>query len=136
MKRALFTTITNVGYYETIREDAQETATNWTISRHARPGDDVLLYDDPGSEWLGSYFADMHSLRMLDRPIKRTDLRVAFPDWRYWKQPRSSVRVPDEYVEPLRTAISPDRHKASSIEGESGNLIDTMMRNLKEDGYV
>jgi hypothetical protein len=126
MARSLFTTSTNPAYYGSLVEDAAEQVTNWTISRHARPGDDVVLYvtapisaivavatvetepelcEDPRSEWLGKYFADMHSLRMLARPIERLSLRRAFYEWRYWKQPRQSVRVPDQYVEGLRALL-------------------------------
>jgi addiction module HigA family antidote len=39
-----FTTITNVGYYYSIIEDAQTGETVWTINKNARSGDTVLLY--------------------------------------------------------------------------------------------
>lgn len=128
MKR--WTTITNVGYYETIREDAGEGETNWTVSQHARRGDKVFLYvcapvsaivataivsempareDDPGSIWCGLYFADMHNLCMLENPITRADLLLKFPDWRYWKQPRSGIQVPKEYEAQLDRLLSNER---------------------------
>lgn len=122
-----WTTITNVGYYEIIQEDACDGETNWTINQHARRGDKVLLYvcapvsaivataivsetptrdDDPASTWHGLYFADMHNLCMVPRPITRADLLAEFPGWRYWKQPRSGVQVPREYESRLEHLLS------------------------------
>jgi hypothetical protein len=114
-----FTTITNVAYYETLKADAGEGDTNWTINRHAKRGGQVLLYvcapvsaivavaevsdspereDDPTSEFIGLYFSNMHGLRMLAEPITRNMLLAAFPAWGYWKQPRTGVKVPVEYT--------------------------------------
>lgn len=121
-----FTTITNPEFYDLIVADAKEHETDWTISRHARPGDRVLLYvtapiscvvaqafviseprleEDPASEFVGSYFADMDGLEMLTHPIARETLRKCFPDWGYWKQPRNSVEVPEEYLNHLDLLI-------------------------------
>lgn len=113
-----WTTITNVSYYETLKEDAGEGETTWSINRGARAGDQVLLYvcapvsaivaraelstapwldNDPTSEWFRTYFADMHGLRMLNHPLTRVALLHEFPDWGYWKQPRNSAKVPPEF---------------------------------------
>lgn len=126
-RRSLFTTITNAAFYEVLCEDAEGHQTNWTVNRNAKPGDEVLLYvcapvsaivafavietapelcEDPGSEWCGSYFADMHSLTMLEEPITRARLLAEFPGWKYWKQPRLSALVPPEFIEPLRRLIT------------------------------
>jgi hypothetical protein len=128
--RALFTTITNAAFYEVLREDAESHQTNWTVNRHAKPGDEVLLYvcapvsavvaigvietvpelcEDPGSEWFGSYFADIHSLVMLEVPLTRTFLCAEFPTWRYWKQPRLSCLVRPEYASRLRELLTSER---------------------------
>lgn len=116
--KSIYTTVSNAEFYDVLREDAEAGATNWTISKHARRGDKVLLYvcapvsaivavatvattperdDNLQSEWWGHYLADMDDLRMLDQPITRHALRERFPDWGYWKQPRNSVRVPEQY---------------------------------------
>lgn len=113
-----YVTPSNVAYYETLCEDAGAGESNWTISRHARRGDRMVLYicapvsalvavatiathpeldDDPSSEWYGHHFADVRDLRLLREPIKRVVLRMAIPDWRYFKQPRNCVAVPPQF---------------------------------------
>lgn len=122
-----FISPTNADYYETLREDAAEGETNWSVSKHTRRGDRILLYvcapvsavvaegfasedayldDDPGSEWFGKYFVEMHGLRMLERPVTRAELMARFPQWGYWKQPRACVRVPDAYRQDLERLVS------------------------------
>lgn len=122
-----FTTITNIAYYETLIEDAGEGETNWTINRNARRGDRVLLYvcapvsaivaiaevsdtpvqeTNPSSEWRGLYFSNMHGLRMLEKPITRAKLLVAFSTWGYWKQPRTGVQVPAEFIPTLNELLN------------------------------
>jgi len=125
--QAIFTTITNYDYYETLRIDAIEDAvTNWTINKNAKPGDIVLLYvcapvsavvatarvatipalcEDPQSAWFRKHFSDMDDLRLLALQIGRHNLLEDLPSWRYWKQPRNSVRVPDEFVPVMLYAI-------------------------------
>jgi hypothetical protein len=129
MVRAIYTTVSNSDFYETIRADAAQGETNWTVSRHAHIGDWVLLYvtapisaivawaivatepehvADPSSPWHNSYMADMHSLTMLAEPIKRGHWLTYFPEWRYWKQPRNSVRVPKEYESAVSRLLKVD----------------------------
>lgn len=119
-------TVTNVEYYEVLRDDAGEGETNWSVNRHTRRGDRILLYvcapvsavvatgyasedayleDDPQSEWFGKYFVDMHGLTMLDKPVTRAELIARFPEWGYWKQPRNCVRVPALYEAAVREMI-------------------------------
>lgn len=126
MMRATYITGTNPEFYDVLREDAAGSETTWTISRHARRNDRVLLYvcapvmaivaraimaedaalvDDPASEWHGHHMADMHSLTLLAEPVTRRELLAAFPAWGYWKQPRNSVRVPEAYGERLTGLI-------------------------------
>ena len=109
----IFTTITNFAYYESLKADSLEGNTEWTINKHAKIGDRVLLYvcaplsaivatavvceapyldEDVNSEWLGSYFAEMNQLTMLDAPIPRRHMLKIFPNWRYWT-PASEQRV-------------------------------------------
>lgn len=117
-----YSTVTNIGYYQAILDDSLEGETTWTINRHARPGDRVLLYvcapvsafvavaevsaapvleDDPHSEFRGKYFAEMHGLRLLETPLKRADLLALLPDYKYLKQPRQSVEIPPRIVDTL-----------------------------------
>lgn len=121
-----FTTITNVAYFHSIEADSVVGETLWTINKNARPGDTVLLYvcapvsaivataivsdmpyldEDVNSEFFGSYFAEMENLKLLDVKVTRHQLRQEFPDWRYWTQPRNSVRVPDEYLPKLEKML-------------------------------
>lgn len=115
-------TVTNQSYYETIRDDAAEGETNWTITRRASRGDKVLLYctapisaivaqaeiasapvrdEDPKSMWYGSWFSDMTGLRMVEPLLRRSSLLSTFPDWKYWKQPRLPTHVPEIYLPQL-----------------------------------
>jgi EVE domain len=117
-----YSTVTNIEYYQAILDDSLEGETNWTINRHARPGDRVLLYvcapvsafvavaevsaapvieEDPGSEFCGKYFAEMHGLRMLETPLKRSDLLAALPDFKYLKQPRQSIEIAPRFIDTL-----------------------------------
>ena len=119
-------TVTNVEFYEVLRDDAEAGETNWTVNRHARRGHRMLVYvcapvsavvavatlatdatqdEDPASEWFGYFLADMHSLRMLREPLKREYLRAIFPAWGYWKQPRNSVRVPEHFQSRLESLL-------------------------------
>ncbi len=124
---ALYTSITNYEYYDTLRADAHDDATtNWTINKAARRGDTVLLYvcapvsaivatarvsstpelcDNPQDPWFGKHFADMDNLRLLNLQIGRHNLLEDVPSWRYWKQPRNSIRVPDEFLPTMLYAI-------------------------------
>lgn len=113
-----FTTITNIGYYEDLKNDALEGNTEWTINKNAVVGDRVLLYvcapvssivataivcdepfvdEDVNSMWFGSWFAQMNELEMLNQLIPRRHLLATFPTWRYWTQPRNSILVAPEY---------------------------------------
>lgn len=122
-----FTTITNVGYYYSLIEDAKTGETVWTINKNARSGDTVLLYvcapvsaivataivsdnpfidNDINSEFFGSYFAEMENLSLLGEKLTRHNLREIFPNWGYWKQPRNSVEVPTIYKTELERILS------------------------------
>lgn len=126
MRKAIYITPSNQDFYELILEDAAAGETNWTISRHARRGDLILLYVcapissivavatvatdpvqdfDPRSAWIRHWLADMNELRMLKEPIPRTMLLERFPSWGYWKQPRNSVKVPDLYRDDLARIV-------------------------------
>jgi hypothetical protein len=126
MKRRIYTTITNQEFYELLKEGAEQGTTNWTINQNAQVGDIVCLYvkaptsaivavaiietkpelcENPQSPWFGSYFAEMHSLYMLTEPMTRDFLIEAFPIWRYWRQPRTSSRVPDPFVNRMADLI-------------------------------
>jgi len=63
------------------------------------------LCEDPQSAWFGKHFADMQDLRLLTLQIGRHNLLEDLPSWRYWKQPRNSIRVPDEFVAAMLYAI-------------------------------
>jgi hypothetical protein len=122
----IYTTITNSDYYQNLQDDSREGSTAWTINRHAKSGDLVLLYVcapvsaivataivvdepeqdlDPNSIWFKSYFAEMENLRMLKEPISRNALLKGFSSWRYWTQPRNSVAVPREYEGEIRRLV-------------------------------
>ena len=104
-----YTTISNKEFYEVLQEDAAAGETNWTVSKHCRPGDRILLYicapisaivavgilasdptedTDPTSIWFGHWLADITELRMLAEPLKRQNLIDEFPTWGYWRQAR------------------------------------------------
>jgi hypothetical protein len=95
----------------------------WTINSNCKPGDLVALYvkapvsaivatgtvatrpelcEVVKSEWYGSHFSEMHSIQMLTEPIPRQVLIDCFPLWRYWRQPRNSSRVPDQFQNQFR----------------------------------
>jgi hypothetical protein len=122
----LYTTVTNPVFYEDLVADSADGETNWSVSRHVRAGDLILLYvtapvsaivaaaeasddaaqdDDPKSPWFGHFFCDMHDLRMLARPVTRAELVTAFPNWGYWRQPRNSIRVPGEFAAALEALL-------------------------------
>ena len=123
MSRATFITVSHADYLGTLLEDSSAGGeSNWTLSRHARPGDRMLIYlkapvsaivawgrvssvplrlDEPDSPWFGHFCADIEALSMTPSRVSRDALLNAFPMWRYWMQPRTSVRVPDEYIERL-----------------------------------
>lgn len=127
MKRT-HTTLTNIEYYETLHKDAQKGETCWTVNRHVKRGDKVLLYvcspvcaivataaasndaelieGELHNEWNGHYRVDMHNLQMLDEPLPRKRLTELFPEWGYWKQPRNSVEVPMQYVDALAALLN------------------------------
>lgn len=113
-----YTTVTNPTFYDTLRADAAQGETNWTINPHARRGDTVLLYvcapimaivatatlstdaellDDISSDFFGAFVADMHGLRLLEKPLTRAEMMRRLPEWGWPRQPRQSVRVPEEF---------------------------------------
>jgi hypothetical protein len=121
-----FSTVTNINYYQSILDDSLEGETVWTISSRARPGDRVLLYvcapisafvavaevtehpyleENPSSEFCGKYFAAMHGLRLLKKPLTRLSLLRIMPEFRYLKQPRQSVEIPEPFVSQLNRLI-------------------------------
>lgn len=123
---SIYTTITNFDFYQTLIEDSLEGHTNWTISKNAKPGDVVLLYvcspisaivatatladipyqeTDLNSMWFRGWFAEMENLKLLKNQISRNFLIKTFSDWRYWKQPRNSVKVPREYENTMKEII-------------------------------
>lgn len=114
-----FTTITGADFYGTLFDDADDGSTEWSINKTARSGDVVLFYvcrpisaivavatvietpyldDDVTSCWYGKYFAEMENLRMLLEPIERNFLLKEFPTWHYWKQPRNSIQISQEFL--------------------------------------
>lgn len=118
----IYTTITNVLYYQSLLDDAIQGETVWSINKNAKVGDAVLLYvcapksaivataliaDSPyleeniNSEFFNTWFAEMNELTLLDISISRHHLREMFPDWGYWKQPRNSIAVPKQYERQL-----------------------------------
>ena len=144
-KRAAFVTPTNHQYYQTIIDDAGECQTNWTLSRHARPGDFILLYvcapvsaivavgvvaskpeeiTDPQNPWFGLWQADIEQLELLDIPLLRSFLLEELPDWKYFRMPRNSVRVPDEFFKPLMILVIACRHDMSWVCGRCGTPVD------------
>ena len=124
--KSLHITVSNAEFYEALREDAEEELTNWTVNRHCRPGNTMLLYicspisaivavatvsdlpelnDGPSSPWFGQWMVDMEALRMLKEPISRQALLTTFPDWGYWRQPRNSIAVPEMHVDELERLL-------------------------------
>lgn len=128
----IYTTITNIAYYQALVEDAADGETCWSINKNAKPGDLVLLYvcapisavaataviaDEPfleesiNSEFFGTWFAEMNDLALLKFPLERRWLVERFPAWGYWKQPRSSIAVPQAFEPELRRLIEAGRRK-------------------------
>lgn len=124
--RSTYVTPSNVVYYGALVEDAEAGHTIWSISRHARCGDRVLLYvcapvkaivavatlasdpevlDEPANEWNGTYMAAMDGLRLLNAPITRDILMATFPGWGYWTQPHRSARVKEQYLPALEKLL-------------------------------
>lgn len=120
--KRVFVTATSPDYLETLREDAQTGVSNWTLSRHARPADRLLLYVtapvmsfvaqarvvtvpellvEADNSFRGSYCADIADLAMLRVLLSRSLLLSQLKGWGWPKQPRQSVRVPDAYVQKL-----------------------------------
>ena len=130
------------GHLESLEDAADaDGEVTWTINRHARPGDQVILYlklplasfvatgsvesepelEDDG-EYEGHYMADIDLVRMLPAPVHIRDVRKAFPAWGWLQQPRRSTRVPDDIVGPFRKLLRGDvieakRAPASVLEG-------------------
>jgi hypothetical protein len=123
--RRIFTTVTNIEFYDILREDSAQGETNWTVSPHVRHGDLIALYvaapissivaigeatndaeedTDPSSVWFRHSLCDIHNLRMLDKPITRKELLIEIPEWRWPRQPRGPALVPPEYT-PLLDAL-------------------------------
>lgn len=119
----IFITPTNEAYHRTLIEDAREGETNWTISRHAKPGNLILLYvcspvsavvavgtvasqpvaiTDPQDPFLGLWRADITELRLMDNNwLPRNLLLRELPDWRYLRMPRNSIQVPAQFAAKL-----------------------------------
>lgn len=123
-------TITTIDYLPSLEAEArgefEPGDTWWTVNRHVKAGDELYIYvcapvqaivavglaasdaapnDNPQSEFFGGYMAEMENVRMLPKLIPRLALCDAFPEWRYWRQPRQSVRVPAEFVARLAEVI-------------------------------
>jgi hypothetical protein len=124
---SVFTTITNIEYYQSLVDDAVEGETVWSINKNAKPGDVVLLYvcapksaivataiiadipyleENINSEFFNTWFAEMNELILLNTSISRHHLREIFHDWGYWKQPRNSVQVKTEYLSELLPLVA------------------------------
>lgn len=122
----IFITVSNPGFYQSLVKEPSLFQSNWTITSKARPGDRVLLYitapisaivasatistepekdDEPQSPWRGHYISDIEDILIFIRPITRDDLRRCFGRWGYWKQPRNSVRVPQQYRDKMYALI-------------------------------
>lgn len=117
-----FTTITNFDFYSTLQTDAKAGETDWSINKNTKAGDRVLLYvcapvssivatafiadapyidEDVNSPWFLTWFAKMENLKMLDHKITRLELKMTFPDWKYWSQPRNGIQVLPKYLTKL-----------------------------------
>lgn len=116
----LITAISNEDFYTSLRADPETHVSNWTVTSHAQPGDRVALYicapvqaivaaatvatepylmdDPPHSEYFGKWLVNVEDLFWLTPPIGRKSLRAEFYEWRYWRQPRSSIIVPGKYA--------------------------------------
>lgn len=126
--RRIFITPSNAEFYACVKEDAAsaEATTNWTISKHARRGDLMLLYicapvsaivasamlsddpeleENPRAEFFGHHLADMIDVRLLREPITRAEMMSLFPEWRYMRQPRNSVAAPDGLIPELEALL-------------------------------
>jgi hypothetical protein len=136
-----YTTISNQEFHNVLLEDATVGDTNWMVSKHCRSGDRILLYicapvsaivatgilagqpeedSDPSSIWFGHWLAHITELEVLTEPLTRQSLILNFPTWGYWRQPRNSVRVPDEYLPRLERLLV--RH--SSNNNQFGRLME------------
>lgn len=148
-----FTAITNIGYYEALKQDALEGSTEWTINKNAKIGDRVLLYvcapvssivatatvceapylnEDVNNEWFGSYFAEMNELAMLNTPIPRRHLLKEFPAWRYWTQPRNSVMVPAEFESGIQDLLTGNLEVTIGVR-KTGSVTHHLYK--KENGH-
>lgn len=124
--QTIYTTITNIDFYQTLIKDSFTGKTEWTINKNAKPGDIVLLYVcspksaivataivadipyqelDLNSMWFRGWFAEMENLKMLNHAISRKELLNYFPDWGYWKQPRNSIAVPKHFETKIKELV-------------------------------
>lgn len=149
--KTTYITITNARFYDTIKEDASQGETNWTVNKSTKAGDTILLYvcapvsaivavgtasidswreDDLNSPWYGSHMTDMHGLELLTTPITRARLMNHFPDWGYWKQPRICVAVKKQFIEQLEKLVA--IHKRPFSEEQINQLIKRILPIAKQ----
>lgn len=124
---SVYVTVTNAGYLPTLREDAAAGGlTNWTVGRHLKKGDRVLLYakapisavvaeafvaskpvvdDDVNSTWYGLFFADLYGLRVFREFLTRDRLMREMPGMGFWRQPRRGTLVAGADVSKLLSLL-------------------------------
>ena len=104
---------------ELIFKDVKDGETYWTTHRDSKPGDyaffyitapmksiavcgkfitEPILQDDPLLPWHNHFFALIGELKLLKRGLSIRELKFLFPEWNYWKQPRSNALVPDDIL--------------------------------------
>ncbi len=59
---------------------------------------DPRIQEDPLEGWYGRYIADIVDIQLLSRPIRLEEIRRRFPDWDYWRQPRTHICVPERFA--------------------------------------
>jgi len=103
-----------------LRHEGKDTGVSWACPKHARVGDDVLIYISapisqviatakviheaiPGSEvgkkW--RYVAKIGPIKLLPSPIAFSELRRLCPKWAWLRFPRAYAYVPDREAKTL-----------------------------------
>jgi hypothetical protein len=99
--------------------EATGKGTTWTMPKGARDGDDIVFYvirtlmafvataqvagskpemnKDPN--WPGYYAATIRDIRILSRPVSRTEMLERVPGWRWPRMPQRNTIVPSDIEE-------------------------------------